>query len=94
MCLHESIGLAQDGSQEILCWDCGRTFGHLMRDKAETFIAHIEPDAHVAVLCNTATDVAIGVGMVNDRIQASYIYPCRVCGWAGSCGLDGDDCHS
>jgi hypothetical protein len=94
VCLHESMGLSQDGSQEILCWGCGRSFGHLMRDRAETFIAHMEPDAHVAVIVPSAPSAAVGVAVVDGRLQASYIYPCKVCGWAGTCGEYGEDCHT
>lgn len=31
-CLHENIGVAQDGSGVVLCWDCGMEFA----PKAET----------------------------------------------------------
>lgn len=93
-CQHENVGISQDGSQELLCWDCGRSFGHLMRDPKETFVVHLDPDANVAVVVNGAQNVGLGVGVHEARIQATYIYPCAVCGWAGSCGEEGEDCHS
>lgn len=93
-CAHESIGLSQDGSQDILCWGCGRVFGHLMRDPKETLVSHIRPDEHAAVKVVGSDEVAVGVGVVGGRLQADYIYPCAICGWAGSCGERGEDCHS
>lgn len=97
MCIHETLTLSQDGERAIFCPDCGREFGHLGRDKDETLVVAVTAEQPSVVV--RTDDGRIGraftrTGTGGMAGSPAPTYPCRVCGWAMSCGEEGEDCHS
>lgn len=98
-CNHETVQIAQDGSQIIVCGTCGREFGHVGDDQAETFHAYVSPEHPLIVLGKREDEepLAPGIGFIYGEGGMAFgeVQPCARCGWAMSCpALLGEDCHS
>lgn len=98
-CSHETIQLGQDGSEVIICGDCGWEFGHIGR--GGTFHAYADPDQPVIVVARDHagehTQFGVAVTTTGNGIATTHVSPCAECGWAESCewSSDGEDkCHS
>lgn len=94
MCLHESVGIS-DEARTLLCWDCGREFGHLARDEKETFVVYVTPDHPVLLVTDEGAPVGIPVRQENGRVvRDPDVYPCAKCAWDASCDEEDGGCHS
>lgn len=94
MCLHETIQLSQDGERIIVCGDCGREFAKIARDQSETFMPILAPNEAVIILPDAGAEMGLVVNFRDGSFDAMPTYPCRVCEWAMSCHLEGEQCHT
>lgn len=90
MCIHESLQLS-DEDRTIYCPDCGRDFGRLARDRAETLVVKVAPDNPVLVVAPKEDRGFIFRQFAFDmRMQVTY--PCAKCGFDFTC--EDGECHS
>lgn len=95
--MHEVIQLAQDGSEIVLCGDCGWEFGHIGRGNdgktTPIFHAYVTPEQPITVVVRDAeektTDIGLGLGVLampdGLKLETLPVYPCSACGWEQSC---------
>jgi hypothetical protein len=93
MCNHETINISQDGERVVLCSDCGREFGHIMRDESETFVAYAF-SSPVLVVDGTDAHEATKATSVDSEGIVERVFPCAKCGFSGRCCQEDEECHS
>lgn len=95
-CPHETIQLSQDGERVIVCGDCGREFGQIAHDEAETLVV-FAPDPTTVIVVDGAADAARGVALRNAGgiLRSEPTFPCARCGFTMTCPtVEGEDCHT